>query len=89
MIEQELTSHVMEEGDYPRFSYSIGVEKTSGQPEIIVTGLKQELAHWIINEYNNRIKNDEVFMPGKFYGGFLEGLEVTFKEVQKNHYLNI
>jgi len=78
--------HVMEEDGHPRFSYSIGVEKTSGQPEIIVTGLKQELAHWIINEYNSRIKKGEVFMPGKFYKGFLDGFEVTFKEVQKKHY---
>jgi len=25
-------------------------------------------------------------MPGKFYKGFLDGFEVTFKEVQKKHY---
>jgi len=44
--------HVMEEGECPGFSYSIGIEMSAGQPELIITGLKQELAHWIINEYN-------------------------------------
>jgi hypothetical protein len=78
--------HVMEDGDHPRFSYSIGIEKTSRQPEIIVTGLKQELAHWIINEYNSRIKKGEIFMPDKFYEGFLDGFKVTFKKVQKTYY---
>jgi len=78
--------HVMEEGEYPRFSYSIGIEKHTGQPEIIVTGLKQELAHWMINEYNNRVKAGEVFKSDKYYQGFLEEFDVTFKEVETNHY---
>ena len=78
--------HVMEESDYPGFTYSIGIERKTGQPEIIVTGLKQEIAHWMINEYNNRIKSGEIFEPDKFYEGFLEGFQVTFKAVEKKHY---
>jgi hypothetical protein len=78
--------HVMEEAEYPRFSYSIGIEKCTELPELIVTGLKQEIAHWMINEYNNRIKDGEVFEPNNFYEGFLDGIEVTFKEVEKKHY---
>lgn len=78
--------HVFEEGEYPRFTYSIGIEKNTGQPELVVTGLKRELAHWIINEYNNRVKAGEVFEQNKYYQDFLEGFEVTFKEVEKKHY---
>ena len=78
--------HVIEEGEYPRFSYSIGIEKKTSQPEIIITGLKQELAHWMINEYNNRVKAGEVFEPNKYYSGFLDNFDVTFKEVEKQHY---
>ena len=78
--------HVMEDGEYPRFSYSIGIEKNTGQPELIVTGLKQELSHWMINEYNNRVKSGEVFKPNKYYQGFLDDFDVTFKEVEKKHY---
>lgn len=78
--------HVMEEDEYPRFSYSIGIEKCTGQSELLITGLKQEIAQWMINEYNNRIKDGEVFEPNKLYEGFLEGFDVTFKEVEKKYY---
>ncbi len=78
--------HVMEEDEYPSFTYSIGIEKISGQPEIMVTGLKQEIAHWIVNEYNIRVKAGEVFKVGEYYSDFLEGFEVTFKEVEQEHY---
>jgi len=78
--------HVMEEDNYPRFTYSIGIEKISNQPEIIITGLKQEIAHWMVNEYNSRVKAGEVFKAGEFYSDFLEGFEVTFREVEKKHY---
>ena len=78
--------HVLEEYEYPRFTYSIGIQKCTGQPEIIITGLKQELAHWIVNEYNSRVKSGELFEPGKLYEGFLGEFEVTFKEVEKKHY---
>lgn len=65
---------------------SIGIEKTSGQPEIIITGLQQELAHWIVNEYNNRVKAGEVFENDQYYSGFIEDFEVAFKEVEQHHY---
>ncbi|MFW0952844.1 DUF4262 domain-containing protein [Vibrio parahaemolyticus] len=78
--------HVMEEGEYPGFSYSIGIEKTSSQPEIIITGLNQEVAHWIVNEYNNRVKAGEIFKPDEYYSGFLEGFDITFKEVSPEYY---
>lgn len=78
--------HVMEEDEYPRFTYSIGIQKCIGQPEIIVTGLKQELAHWIVNEYNSRVNAGEIFETGKLYKGFLGEFEVVFKEVEKKYY---
>ena len=78
--------HVMEEGDYPRFTYSIGIEKKTGQPDLIITGLKREVALWVINEYNRRINEGETFEPSKYYSDFLEGFEVTFIEVAKEHY---
>ena len=78
--------HVLEEDNYPSFTYSIGIEKTSHQPEVIITGLKQEIALWMVNEYNSRVKSGEIFEPGKLYAGFLDSFKVTFKEVEKKHY---
>ena len=78
--------HVMEDESLPRFSYSIGIEQCTGQPELIVTGLDQELAHWLINEYNRRVKSGETFKPDQFYSGFLDKFDVTFKKVQQQFY---
>ena len=78
--------HILEEGDLPRFTYSIGIEKSSGQPELIVTGLKRDLGHWMINEYNARVRDGEMFEQDRFYGGFLGDFQVTFKLVEKRHY---
>jgi hypothetical protein len=44
--------HVLEEGDLPPCSYSVGIYRTCGAPELIVVGLKQPVAHWAINEYS-------------------------------------
>ena len=78
--------HVFEEDDLPRFTYSIGIERKTGKPDLIITGLKRELAHWMINEYSNRIKEGEEFLPGQFYADFLDGFDVTFMDVAKEHY---
>ncbi len=78
--------NVLEDEENPRFSYSIGIEKYTNQPEIIVTGLKQEIAQWMINEYNNRVRAGELFEENKYYEGFLDQFEVTFKKVEKIHY---
>lgn len=78
--------HVFEEGDLPQFTYSVGIQQTTGHPEIIVTGLKREIAHWIVNEYKDRVRAGEHFEEDGYYPGFLEGFDVTFKKVLKNHY---
>ncbi len=78
--------HVMAEGELPPFSYSIGIEKNFCFPELVVVGLKRELAHGIINEYKHRIKCGELFEPNHFYPGFLEGFNVYFIEVASKHY---
>ena len=78
--------HVMEDDAGPGFSYSIGIEKTSSQPELVVTGLKRDLAHWIINEYKDRVRAGERFEPDNPYSGFLGDFDVLFRPVLKEHY---
>ncbi len=77
---------VLEEGNQPRFSYSIGIEKQTGQPDITIFGLKHEVAKWLINEYNRRVKSGDLFQIDKFYNGFLEGFKVTFKNIILENY---
>lgn len=78
--------HVMEEEGFPSFSYSIGIERTSARPELIVTGLKRELAHSIVNRYNTNVRDGDSFEPNKYYSGFIGNHDVTFKTVEKKHY---
>jgi len=78
--------HVMEDETGPRFSYSIGIEKSSNHPELIVTGLKRDLAHRIINAYNERIRGGERFEPDTLYPGFLGNFDVMFRPVLEEHY---
>ena len=78
--------HVMEEGESPPFSYSIGITQETGAPEIVVIGLKQPMAHFIVNEYNRRVRSSERLEVGKFYSEFIEGFEVFVEEVPLSAY---
>lgn len=78
--------HVLEEGDLPPFAYSVGIEKTSQAPELVVIGLKQPLAHYIINEYNRRVRGGERFEAGQTVLGFLEGFDCQLRSVDPSHY---
>jgi len=78
--------HVEADDIGPSFTYSIGIEKTVAEPEVIVTGLDRDMSHFLVNEYNHRIRDGEVFEADKLYDDFLEGFQITFKEVNKRHY---
>ena len=80
------STHVFDDEGEPCFTYSIGIYKCTNQPELIITGLKRELAHWIIGEYNRRLNDGEQFKAGEFYDDFLEGFQVTFKEFDESNY---
>lgn len=71
------------EGEDPSFSYSTGIKKTYGSPELIVVGLSADLGHSIVNNYAGRLKKGEKFEVGSFYPDFLSGFDVTFGEVSQ------
>ncbi len=57
------------ETDYlPSFSYSIGLYESYLHPEIICFGLPTDLAHTIINDVANLIKNGETIALNQEYG---------------------
>lgn len=75
------------EGDgQPQFTYTIGINKMQSKPDLVIVGLKHELAHLFANGYKDRVLAGEVFLPGKFYPGFLEGFDVCFVNVPKWRY---
>ena len=78
--------HVAAEDDLPPFSYSVGIQRRSGSPEVVVIGLKQSLAHFVVNEYNRRVRAGEKFTPGELYANFIEGFDITFERVGREFY---
>ena len=78
--------HVLEEADKAPFTYSVGIEHNFGAPELIVIGLKREVAQFIINDYCRRVRSGEVFQPGQRTSGFIEGFDCQFGAVDIGHY---
>jgi hypothetical protein len=70
----------------PGFVYSIGLFKKFKHPEIICFGLNPEVAADIINHACDLIKDGESFETGKSYSVFLEGHNIQFINVAKDHY---
>jgi Domain of unknown function (DUF4262) len=87
---EEYGSHiinVIEDDSLPGFAYSIGHFWKKKHPEIIVIGLKADIAKFVLNEIGRRIrKNGETFEPGNFYDGLIDGFPCQFFQVDKNHY---
>ena len=78
--------NVMEEGDLTGFTYSIGINKKQNKPDVVVMGLKSELAHSMVNNYKDRLIKGEVFESGKSYSDFLGDFDVCFIKVAKKHF---
>jgi hypothetical protein len=78
--------HVMGEGEYSPFSYSVGLYKTYNHPEIIIIGLKQELTQVLINNVAEDIKNGKRYKSSSWSPDILEGFECYFTYVNKSNY---
>lgn len=77
---------VLEDDEHPPFTYTLGIERTSQQPELLIAGLNQEVSLWIANEYNRRVQAGERFVHGQRVFGFLEGFELEFRNVDESRY---
>lgn len=71
------------EGVHPTFSYSVGIQETTGAPEAIVIGLDPKLGHSVINTYHRRVRDGEVFARGVPVEGFLLGFPVLIEPAKK------
>lgn len=69
------------EGAAPGFSYTIGLQQTFQQPELIVFGLPHEAAQKLLNLIGQRIREGQRFVPGTSYGGLVDSHDVRFRQV--------
>lgn len=64
---------VMGDDEHAPFTYSIGIEQSLGMPEVIVIGLKSNVAHSAINECYRQMKEGGAIAPGARVSGLLGG----------------
>jgi hypothetical protein len=73
--------HVVEEGELPPYSYSIGLNRTLKAPDVAVVGLKKDTAHALINHYRNRLVRGTRYRNGERASGYIEDAVVEFRDV--------
>ncbi len=78
--------HVLEEGEEPNFSYTIGLYETYQKPEIIIVGLKQDLHHTLLNNIAYDYKEGISFENGKMHDNILDDYKCLLIDVEKKHY---
>ena len=74
--------HVLSE-DEASFSYTVGFTETLGHAEVIMSGLRRELRHDLLNDIGNLIKNGERFEKGDISHRVVKGLPVKFIAVDE------
>ena len=75
------------EAGAPGWAYSVGLFEGFDHPEVVVFGLPQQVAHWVINELMSRIRSGERFAAGSSAMGLLEGGFICqFKAVERSWY---
>jgi len=65
----------------PSFSYSIGLTQTYQHPELICIGLSKELAHVVINDIADLIKNGERIESNEVYTNIFDESRAMFLTV--------
>lgn len=82
----QVTSVFDPKGKDPNFAYSIGIQKTTGKPEMIVFGMPPRTAHYLISTYFEQAKAGRRFVPSRPYGGFSKEHRVFVQPVLRGKY---
>ncbi len=77
---------VAEDEAGPGFAYSIGLFENYAHPEVIIIGLRQSLAHTLLNNMASDIKAGKTFTAGDFHEGVLDDFLCYFGEVPRKHF---
>jgi hypothetical protein len=72
---------IREQEGTPGWAFTVGMAKTFGAPEFIVVGLKQRVAHAVLNEIAERIRQGQKFETGVIVEGLLEAATCTIRPV--------
>lgn len=65
------------------WSYTVGIHDVSGGPELIVIGLKNDLAHFVLNECDHRIQGGLRLSEGCRQRDLVSDVECEFRPVER------
>ena len=77
---------VAEDEKGPGFAYTVGLYKTYNHPEIAFIGLIPDLAHILINNIGDAVKQGKVYQNGWSYPDILHNFKCHMLKVKKEHY---
>jgi hypothetical protein len=70
-------------GGFPGWSYTVGLSDILTCPELIVIGLKENVAHSLLNECARRLQSGVRLEKGKRESGLLSNVESEFRGVER------
>jgi hypothetical protein len=70
----------------PAFSYTVGLFETFGHPEVVISGLPNDVALAILNDIGSDVAKGLVRVPEVLYDDILEGYPCMFKTVPSSMY---
>lgn len=82
--------NVFEEDELHQYSYTIGLNKTFNHPEIVISGLKGEVASKLLNSIGNNIKNGNNYSAPKIrYNDIINDYGCEFKIINSQQYKSL
>lgn len=74
------------DNELPSYSYTVGLFKKFGHPELVISGLSGETAQAILNDIGYDIAKGIIREPEHSYDDVLEGYPCLFKSVPASKY---
>lgn len=65
----------------PEFAYTVGLGHRSGHPELLMSGLKQQVMHRALNGVARQVVNGRQLRPGDVLEGVLAGVPVVMERL--------
>ncbi len=70
-----------DEPDEPAFAYTIGLPHRVGHPELVISGLDQDLMYRVLNDVGQRVMDGQRLVPGDLLEGVLAHVPVLVEAV--------
>src|SRR5215212_658761 len=74
------------DADGPAYAFSVGLYHTLGHPEILLMGLRPQVAHLLINSIGDAARAGTTFEPGRRYDDIAAGYPLAFVTMDLRYY---